>query len=221
MKKSKNEKPEMFPLSPERIAKLRRELGNFRIVDHSWMPASKVVKPEYYSRVPIRGREKILRRSMSERGFVDPIIINVNPERKNIIIGVQRVALWSEICETKYKFVYTIKINATLEEEKELHFALNQVGHDFTTDDIFSLLGDNAEKFGLSSDDQLDLQDDANYHKRKDELAKENADLTLKWMKLSYKKPEYEEIKTIIDRLKKKLHLLTNSEVIQHVLKNL
>ena len=57
-------------------------------------------------------------------GIVDPIIINKNKKRKNIIIGGhQRVRIFKELKETQ---IPCVEINLEYEKEKELNVRLNK-----------------------------------------------------------------------------------------------
>ena len=60
-------------------------------------------------------QEKNLKDSLVEFGLVDPIIINVNPDRKDIIIGGhQRLKVWGKLGN---KEIDCVELN--LSEEKE------------------------------------------------------------------------------------------------------
>jgi hypothetical protein len=70
--------------------------------------------------------------SIKRFGFVDPIIVNSNKERKDIIVGGHqrlKVARHLEI-----KKVPTIEIDLTLEKEKELNIRLNKSGGSWDND---------------------------------------------------------------------------------------
>ncbi len=57
------------------------------------------LKPaDYNPRRMTETQEEHITNSLQEFGFVDPIIINVNPARKDVIIGGhQRVKVWRKL----------------------------------------------------------------------------------------------------------------------------
>lgn len=65
-----------------------------------------------------------LKDSLDNFGIVDPIVVNENPERKNIIIGGhQRVRIWKDMGNTTIPVVF---VNLKLEKERELNIRLNK-----------------------------------------------------------------------------------------------
>jgi len=103
-----------------------------------------LIQAEYNPRQLSKEQFNTLKDSLVEFGFVDPIIINSNPKRKNIIIGGhQRVKVAKEI---GIKEVPCFKINLSLEKEKELNVRLNKNTGDWDWDllannfDVESLL---------------------------------------------------------------------------------
>jgi len=64
-----------------------------------------------------------LRDSLLTFGLVDPILVNSNPERKDIVIGGhQRLRIAQELA---YETVPTVELNLTEAEERELNVRLN------------------------------------------------------------------------------------------------
>lgn len=62
--------------------------------------------------------------SLEKFGFAEPIIVNSNPKRKNVIIGGHlRTLVWGEMGNTTVPCLY---LNLTLEEERELNVRLNR-----------------------------------------------------------------------------------------------
>jgi len=91
-----------------------------------------LIQAEYNPRQLSKEQFNTLKDSLVEFGFVDPIIINSNPKRKNIIIGGhQRVKVAKEI---GIKEVPCFKINLSLEKEKELNVRLNKNTGDWDWD---------------------------------------------------------------------------------------
>jgi len=73
-----------------------------------------------------------LKASMEKFGCVDPIIININPERLNVVVGGhQRLRILRELGAEK---VPTVSVNLSEEDERELNIRLNKSGGDFDMD---------------------------------------------------------------------------------------
>lgn len=86
--------------------------------------ASDLIEAEYNPRKLTKEAEKHLIDSLKRFGLVDPVLINVNPERKNIIIGGhQRVKIATKI---GIKEIPCVELDLTLEKEKELNIRLNK-----------------------------------------------------------------------------------------------
>mgnify|MGYP005987057325 CR=1 FL=1 len=114
-----------------------------------------LIRAEYNPRKLTKIQEQDLKDSLTRFGLVDPILVNINAERENIIIGGhQRVKVWESLGN---KEVDCIELDLTLDKEKELNVRLNKNtggwDHDvlneyfesidliewgFTTDEVFS-----------------------------------------------------------------------------------
>ncbi len=96
----------------------------------------KLRSAEYSSRKWTAEQKKNLKRSIVEHGFVDPVIVNGNPKRKNIVIGGYfRLACAREL---GYKKVPAVYVNiADRDREKKLSLRLNHSTGEFD----WSLLG--------------------------------------------------------------------------------
>lgn len=65
-----------------------------------------------------------IKSSLTEFGFVNPLVVNSNPDRKNILIGGhQRLKVAIELGYTEIPVVY---INLTEQQERELNIRLNR-----------------------------------------------------------------------------------------------
>ena len=83
-----------------------------------------LVPADYNPRELKKDQFQQIKESIEKFGVVDPIIINSNPDRKNIIIGGhQRVKVAESLGFDKLPCV---EIDLTLEEEKELNVRLNK-----------------------------------------------------------------------------------------------
>lgn len=103
-----------------------------------------LVKPaEYNPRTLSSKKFEDIKDSLTNFGFVDPILLNSNPDRKNIIIGGhQRVKVAKEM---GYKEVPAVYIELSEEKEKELNVRLNKNSGDWD----FTKLSENFEKESL------------------------------------------------------------------------
>ena len=73
-----------------------------------------------------------LKASMEKFGCVDPIIININPERLNVVVGGhQRLKILRELGAEK---VPTVSVNLSEEDERELNVRLNKSGGEWDMD---------------------------------------------------------------------------------------
>jgi len=87
---------------------------------------------EYNPRQISNKQYEDLKASMEKFGCVDPIIININPERLNIVIGGhQRLRILRELGAEK---VPTVSVNLSEEDERELNVRLNKNGGDWDID---------------------------------------------------------------------------------------
>jgi len=79
---------------------------------------------EYNPRSLSKDQYKNLKNSITRFGLVDPIIVNSNEKRKNIVIGGhQRLKIAKEMGIVD---IPTVEVNLTLEKERELNIRLNQ-----------------------------------------------------------------------------------------------
>jgi len=93
---------------------------------------SDLIGAEYNPRKLSDKQRTELKDSLNRFGFVDPVLVNINEERKNIIIGGhQRKSVWEEMGN---KTIPCIELDLTLDQEKELNVRLNKSGGDFDMD---------------------------------------------------------------------------------------
>lgn len=84
---------------------------------------SELIPADYNPRRLTEKQEKHLTESLTEFGLVDPVIVNMNSERKNIIIGGhQRLKVWQKLGN---KEIDCVELNLSIEKEKELNIRLN------------------------------------------------------------------------------------------------
>tara|TARA_Y100001938_G_scaffold76338_1_gene105646 strand:- start:1478 stop:2953 length:1476 start_codon:yes stop_codon:yes gene_type:complete len=83
-----------------------------------------LIRAEYNPRKLTKVQEQDLKDSLTRFGLVDPVLVNVNKERENIIIGGhQRVKVWESMGNTE---VDCVELDLTLDKERELNVRLNK-----------------------------------------------------------------------------------------------
>lgn len=87
--------------------------------------------------------KKNLKKSIEKFGIIDPLILNQNEKRFNILIGGhQRMKIWKEL---KNKTIPCVYVNLNINEEKELNIRLNKNHGEFD----FKLLEKNFDHDSL------------------------------------------------------------------------
>ena len=85
---------------------------------------SDLVPADYNPRQLTEDQYEQIKKSLSTFGFVDPIIINIHSDRKNVIVGGhQRCKVWQDLGNEK---VPTVEVNLSLDQERELNIRLNK-----------------------------------------------------------------------------------------------
>jgi len=85
---------------------------------------SDLIFAEYNPRKLTKEEHQQLTDSLKRFGIVDPVIVNKNKERKNILVGGhQRVRIWQELGN---KTIPAVEINLSYERERELNVRLNK-----------------------------------------------------------------------------------------------
>ena len=83
-----------------------------------------LIRAEYNPRELTDDQEKQLSDSLRRFGVVDPVIVNVHEDRKDIIIGGhQRSKVWQKLGN---ETIPTVELSLTLDQEKELNVRLNK-----------------------------------------------------------------------------------------------
>jgi len=87
---------------------------------------------EYNPRQISNKQYEDLKASMEKFGCVDPIIININPDRQNVVVGGhQRLRILRELGAEK---VPTVSVNLSEKDERELNVRLNKSGGEWDMD---------------------------------------------------------------------------------------
>lgn len=114
-----------------------------------------VIFAEYNPRRLTPHQAQDLKDSLSRFGFVDPVILNSHPERKNILIGGhQRLKVWKEMGN---KIVPAVYVELTRDKERELNIRLNkntgewawdELGNNFSNEELIEWGFTEKELFG-------------------------------------------------------------------------
>lgn len=113
------------------------------------------LKPaEYNPRELTKKQYEDLKQSLLEFGVVEPVLVNMQEDRENVVIGGhQRLRIWSELGN---KTIPCVEVKLALEKEKELNIRLNKNGGQWDWD----LLANNFDSedlidWGFDADDVL------------------------------------------------------------------
>jgi len=91
-----------------------------------------LIGAEYNPRELTEKQYKDLKDSLLRFGIVDPVLVNVNEERKNIIIGGhQRTRVWQDLGNEE---IDCVELDLTLDQERELNVRLNKNTGQFDMD---------------------------------------------------------------------------------------
>tara|TARA_Y100000310_G_scaffold339867_1_gene433905 strand:- start:1762 stop:2526 length:765 start_codon:yes stop_codon:yes gene_type:complete len=93
-------------------------------LDIVMMSVDELIVAEYNPRTLSTKKFEDIRDSLTKFGFVDPVVINENPDRKNIIVGGhQRIKVARKMGLTEIPAVF---VNLSFDDEKELNVRLNK-----------------------------------------------------------------------------------------------
>ena len=109
---------------------------------------------EYNPRQLTKDQYQNLKDSISRFGLVDPIIVNKNKERKNIIIGGhQRVKVAKDM---EIDFVPVLEVDLTYEKERELNIRLNRNTGEWDMDNLANFFDmDELMEWGFEEDELI------------------------------------------------------------------
>ena len=162
------------------------------------LKCSDLIGAEYNPRKLSDKQRTELKDSLTRFGFVDPVLVNINEERKNIIIGGhQRKSVWEEMGN---KTIPCIELDLTLDQEKELNVRLNKSGGDFDMEMLEEHFDtDDLVSFGF---DAVDFDDDVDLLEAEEEFPDlgDGADSPIKTMSFTL---SVEQSEVIEDGIKK------------------
>ena len=119
---------------------------------------TELIAAEYNPRKINKVQEQDLKDSLTRFGLVDPIIININKERKNIVIGGhQRLKVWADLGNSE---IDCNQLDLTLDKERELNIRLNKNGGSFD-DELVKEYFDYEEltEWGFTPDELFDKEE--------------------------------------------------------------
>lgn len=156
--------------------------------------AINILQPaDYNPRRLTKKQAEDIRRSIEEFGFIDPIVVNKHPDRKNVIVGGhQRVKVAGSM---GYKFVPAVFVNLDLDKERELNVRLNKNGGEWDFEalanqfDVHELIDWGFSSEELGGADSPDEITDEEY------LAEQSLTLTIECRDLLQMNELYEELR--------------------------
>ena len=119
---------------------------------------SELIRAEYNPRKISVVQLYELKEGIEEFGLVQPLVVNENPERKNVIVGGhQRLKIWEELGN---KEVDCSIVNLPLDKERKLNIKLNKNGGTFD-DDLLKEFFDYEEliEWGFTVSELFDMDE--------------------------------------------------------------
>lgn len=158
-----------------------------------------LISAEYNPRQMTSEQHQSLTDSIKRFGLVDPIVVNIHPDRKNIIVGGhQRVTIAKEL---GIKNIPTVEIELTPDKERELNIRLNRNSGEWDWD----ALANNFDVKDLNewgfTDNQLTGFATIDYSVLDDENVDLEAfkDGTRKAIQIEFKLEDYEEANKLVN----------------------
>lgn len=207
MIKAVSEKNSFQPLELKDVIKADQIIGFEK------MNVNDLITPKYYYRKYTISNPKLLPASLAEFGQIKPIVVNINAERKNIIIDGNNLVK----CFKKegIQFIDAILVDLSFEQEKKAHYLLNESTSNNSLDMMMEFLTEfKPEAFGLMTPDK---SNEVLYKKPTLEGKKDRQFLALK---LGFTKADYDWVKEQLDNIAEELSLKDRSvtviELINH-----
>ena len=113
------------------------------------------LKPaEYNPRELTKKQYTDLKNSLTEFGVVEPVVVNIHEDRKNVVVGGhQRLRIWSEMGNDE---IPCAEVKLPLDKEKELNVRLNKNGGQWDWDLLANNFdGEELIDWGFDPDDVL------------------------------------------------------------------
>ena len=159
-----------------------------------------LIEAEYNPRRLTETQYKQLKDSLLRFGIVDPVLVNTNEDRKNIIIGGhQRTRVWGDLGN---ETIPCVELDLTLDQEKELNVRLNKNTGEFDFDMLSEFFDeDQLVDWGFDAF-QFDTEDEVDYSILDDEdLDDELDDMTAgvkKAIQIEFDLEHYEEAQELV-----------------------
>ena len=105
------------------------------------------LKPSEYNPRKINAKQKEdIKQSLKDFGMVIPLVVNVHPDRLNIVVGGnQRMRIMAEL---GYTMANTVEVNLPYDKEVELNLRLNKNQGSFD-DDLLNMIADREKLIEL------------------------------------------------------------------------
>ena len=141
-----------------------------------------------------------LKNSLIEFGFVDPVLVNTHEERHNVIIGGhQRVKVWADLGN---KSAPCVRLNLSLEKEKELNVRLNKNTGQFDKEALSNFFeqadlvewGFEEWEFGINEEIDYAILDDEDISDQVDDMEAN----VKKAIQIEFEAEHYEEASEIV-----------------------
>lgn len=123
---------------------------------------------EYNPRELTKEQYKDLRDSISRFGLVDPLIVNSNPKRKNVLVGGHQRARIAK--DLGFEKIHCALINLDINEEKELNIRLNKNQGQWDWDELANNFEINELKNWGFSEEELSLSEQPELEELTDSL---------------------------------------------------
>ena len=117
-----------------------------------------LIEAEYNPRQLSEDQFKHIKDSLTRFGFVDPVIVNMSKDRKNIIVGGhQRLKVWASMGK---KTAPTVEVNLDRDKERELNIRLNKNVGSWDWDGLANHFEmDELTEWGFTADDFTGFDD--------------------------------------------------------------
>ena len=178
---------------------------------------------EYNPRQLTKDQYQHLKDSIERFGLVDPIIVNKNKERKNIIVGGhQRVKVAKDM---EIVTVPVLEIDLTYDKERELNIRLNKNTGEWDYDNLANMFEmEELQGWGFTDKDfwfldEGELSNDEDYSDNTvDEKLKRFLDAKIKQITIPFPSEEFDIIVERLDRVMEKLGIEDYSQLIKYIL---
>lgn len=135
-----------------------------------------LIEAEYNPRRLTEVQYRQLKDSLLRFGVVDPVLVNTNKDRKNIIVGGhQRTRVWQDLGNDT---IPCVELDLTLDQEKELNIRLNKNTGEFDFDMLANYFNEDElidwgfDAFQFDTEEEVDysILDDEDLDDELDEM---------------------------------------------------